>query len=231
MNILVVEDDRLMAETIRTIVLKIPGVKNVDTAPDYDIAMRNYVAKAYHMILVDIYLAGSRLNGLDLCHAVRKKDPNLPIIIITSDPSFGSLEIAFHSFVNDYVKKPFFPQELALRVQRWLFSRKTDNPPEEYKGISYRSTANEFFFLNQKIHLTKKNKALLLLFLKNNERILTKEFLQEKLWEDYDPFVSRRNVRSNIQLLRKSLKPIQCDRWIITVRGEGYLLRKPLNND
>jgi DNA-binding response OmpR family regulator len=225
-DILVVEDEKLTADMIRSIVLTLPCVRSVDISRDYQDALEKFSSKIYHMALVDIFLASKRRNGLDLCREIREKHPTIPLLVITSDTSFESLKKAFDVYVNDYIKKPFFPQELLLRVQRWIPQSDPFPDPIEYHGLSYHHRHNEFYFKGQKIQLTKKNKALLLLFLQNKEMILPSDFLQEKLWGDTDPLANKRNVRSNIQILRLALKKNRCDRWIATVRGEGYRLLK-----
>jgi DNA-binding response OmpR family regulator len=228
MNILVVEDERLMADLIRSIVFTIPLIENVDIAHNYRDALRRLSAHRYAMVLVDLYLNNEPHGGLDLCKKIREGDPFIPLIVITSDTSFESQKKAFGFTVNDYIKKPFYPQELLIRVQRWLPTHKRDSPQKllRYHQLAYSCPNNEFLFNDQKINLTKKKKALLLLLLQKKEKLITTEILQEKLWGDFDPLESNRNIRSSIQLLRKALKRFSCDHWIITVRGEGYMLKK-----
>ncbi|MBI5422005.1 response regulator transcription factor [Candidatus Peregrinibacteria bacterium] len=227
MDILVVEDEKLTADMVRSIILTLPSVRHVDLSRDYQDALEKFSGKTYHMALIDIGLANKTRNGLDLCRAIREKNPHIPLIMLTADTSFESLKKAFDATVNDYIKKPFFAQELLLRVQRWLPTQESRHPePIEYHTLSYHGHNNEFYCEGQKIPLTKKNKTLLLLFLQHREKILAPDFLEERLWGDYDPLGNKRNVRSNIQILRLALKKAQCDRWIITVRGEGYMLKK-----
>ena len=74
--------------------------------------------------------------------------------------------------------------------------------------------------------ITKKSKMLFLLFLKNAEKILSQDFIQEKLWGDYDLSFKNRNIRSSVQLLRRALAHYPCKNWIQTVSGEGYVLQR-----
>ncbi|MCK5605211.1 response regulator transcription factor [Candidatus Pacearchaeota archaeon] len=222
------EDELLIARAIKKIVKKIPGVNVVDITGHFYEAMDKFMSGIFDMVLIDICLRHDHLNGIDLCKRIRKKDLKIPVIIISSDRSFESLKKAFHAYANDYIKKPFDPKELFLRVSRWAIPPDQTIAPANlvYKNISYSPKKNEFFYNDKIIPLTKKNKALLLLFLKNSEELLTQNYLQEKLWGDYDTMTKNRNLRSNIQILRTALKKIKCYNWIVTVRGEGYILKK-----
>ena len=228
MNVLIVEDDILVAEMMKKVIKTISVVNLVEVAHNFDEAFRKYMSKTFDLVLADIHLVGDRYDGIDLCKLIRQKDSKIPLLIISSDTSLESLEKAFNIHISDYIKKPFYPKELLLRVKHWLrqshyieFTKKI-----HYKKMIYNSKNNEFFYANQKIPLTKKSKALLLLFIKNPENLLTQQFLKEKLWGDYDHLGTNRNLRSNIQILRATLNKVGCSDWLSTIRGEGYILKK-----
>jgi DNA-binding response OmpR family regulator len=219
MNILIVEDESLIANLIRSAILNIPSIAQADIAINFDDALTRWIAKPYDMVLVDLHLATPSRNGLDFCRRIRETNPNIPLIVITSDTSFETQKKAFGITVHDYIKKPFYPQELILRVQRWLPTHTNPKEPEpiRYKELTYLSLGNEFQIRGEKLPLTKKNKALLFLFLQHPESILSPDLLQEKLWGDIDLLENKRNIRSNIQLLRHALKGHGCDSWILTI--------------
>lgn len=94
-----------------------------------------------------------------------------------------------------------------------------------YKSLSYDPTENQFYFDKTQIPLTKKSKALLQIFLKHPEKLLSTNLIKRRYWGDHEPTTTSRNLRSNIQILRSSLKKVNCEDWIVTVRGEGYVLK------
>lgn len=95
----------------------------------------------------------------------------------------------------------------------------------EYAGITYDPWLDEVYFLGRKLALSRRAKMLMACFLKEAERVLSSGDLCNFLWGDYDFTAASRNVRSNIQLLRRAL-PDQVASWIRTVRGQGYILTK-----
>ncbi len=231
MNILIVEDEIIVAETIKKIFKGLDNINLIDITDKFDEAYNKASSKVYDVVLVDVMLKEKR-NGIDLCSLIRQNNPNIILIVITCMTSIEYLKEAFKVGVNDYITKPFNRKELELRVNRWQQFSVNDVKvcdTIEYYELHYSIIKNRFYFNNEQLNLTKKNKELLLLFLKNPEMILSADFLQEKLWGDYYISLRNRNIRSNIQILRSVLKD-HCGNWIETIRGEGYVLQKPENN-
>lgn len=226
MNILVIDDEPLILESITRILRKIPQIHIIETAKDFQSAYNKVKSCVFDIVLTDIFL-GEDFTGIDLCAAIRKDNLEIPLIIVTTIHSTKYLEYAFNVGANDYITKPFQPKELELRVKRWLLLSHKIKFQQNifYNGLLYDIQKNEFFFEKKYISLPKKQKFLLLLFLKQPEKVLSENFLQEKIWGDYEDF-HHHNIRSNIQLLRKSLKEKnRIENWIQNKRGEGYFLK------
>ena len=228
MNILILEDENFMAEHMKDIFSKLPFVNIIEIASNFKDGLHKSLSGIFDIILVDIFLGKGDYDGLELCKIIRKNDKNIPIIIITAFNSLYYLEKAFDIPVNDYITKPFNARELEIRVKRWFFVNFNVSPAKElisYNELSYDVSKHQFFYSEKLLDLTKKNKTLLLIFMKNPEKLLDRWYLQEKLWGDISTTDKKRNIRSNIQILRKALEG-KCDSWVKTVKGEGYILIK-----
>ncbi len=227
MNILVIEDEKSVATSIKNLLEGSQKVNSVTICHDFDTACSRISAGSFDILLMDIFLGKNSHSGLDLCRSVRQNNDTTPIIIITGFNSLKYLEEAFNLGANDYIRKPFDTKEFRLRVERWVnFSKKVEVKNElNYGDLAFDNKLNRFLFKGNPINLTKRNKSLLKIFIKQPEELLNKYYLQKKLWGDHEAIDKNRNIRSNIQNLRRSL-PLEFKHWIQTVRGEGYILKK-----
>jgi DNA-binding response OmpR family regulator len=228
MNILIVEDNLGIARYMQGILKKIPSAYLIEIEDTFNKAYNKAQSGVFDILLIDIHLKDSKYDGIDLVTSIRNTNTTLPILVVTTFTSLSTLERAFDAGVNDYITKPFRSRELELRVQQWFgyprFPQK--NKKIEYGDFSYFPKRNMIFCGKKALSLGKKSKKLFLLFLQYPETILSPRFLQEKLWGDYD-LSKKRNIRSNIQILRKLLGS-PYEKWIQNVRSEGYILKKEL---
>lgn len=227
MNILIVEDEKPVAEALVALLKEIPNTNIVDTATTFEEGFQMASSNVFDIILIDVMLSGHcRQEGLRLCHLIRRRQKDIPIIIITGHHCSEVLERAFTNGANDYIKKPFDSRELQLRVQSWLtISRKMHVREKlQYGQLVYQPSEHEFYLAHDRLILTKKIKALLLIFLRQPEELLTREYIQAKLWGDRDLTIDR-NLRSNIQRLRRVF-PKSLSLKIGTVWGQGYVLQE-----
>lgn len=227
MNILIIEDESVIASSIKNLLQKIPFVNVIDIAHSFEEGFQKTNSDIFDIVLVDIFLGHDQYNGFELCQIIRKKNEEIPLIIITGYHSIRYIEKAFSIGVNDYITKPFNRKEVELRIKRWLMLSHKINTKTEitYHDLVFKPQDNFFYFKNKPFVLSKKNKILLLIFLQKPEKVLSTVYLKEKFWGDYLNCEKGRNIRSNIQLLKMKL-PLSCKNWIKNVRGEGYILKK-----
>jgi len=228
MNILIVEDDVPTANFLRRLIRQIPIVNILQMAHTFEDGFDKALTGVFDLVLLDICLGKSEFCGIDLCRSIRKGNPNVFIVMVTAMKETKSLEEAFAVGANDYIAKPFRPKELQLRVQRYfMLQHQTERLYEEisYKELSFDPQKNEFTYQGERLSLSKKNKVLLLLLLKNKEQMISHQNIREKFWGDYPGSERGRNVRSNIHLLRKAL-PDPCCQWIRAVPGEGFIFEE-----
>ena len=229
MNILIVEDDQLLVGQIQKTFKKHGFINRICHIGSY----REYLLcspqiNTFDLVLLDINLwMNWQENWFFLLSAIRKNNITIPVVIISSHNEYWFLEKAFALWANDYVIKPFRNRELQIRIQRWfrhyIFSEYFSiNNTLNYWKLRYDISAYEFFICDKKMILTKWSKYLFSLFVVHREKILTRDFLINKIWwfseEDYE-----KNLRIKIMRLKSILKLYGMDDWIKTIRWEWYL--------
>ncbi|KMY51370.1 response regulator transcription factor [Peribacillus loiseleuriae] len=190
---------------------------------------RDGLAKALNekidLILLDLMLPG--LNGIEVCRRIRATK-NTPIIMITARDSVLDRISGLDSGADDYISKPFQIEELLARMRaifRRMESGSQSNHKLTYKDLEMDLEARIVKRENEIIELTKKEFDLLLLLMKNVNRVLTREVLLEEVW-GYDALIETNIVDVYISYLRAKVDRPDQDSYIQTVRGSGYVLRK-----
>lgn len=232
MNILIIEDDIVLAEKIKLTFEKKILSNRIKTIDSYKSFLRELtVIQSYDIILVDLILWDNEIKtGIDIINVIRLENKCIPIIIISWMSEISRLERWFNIWASDYITKPFRLKELEIRIYKWFkiyfYSDKSNNCSFlNYNWLTYHLEENTFYFNNIKIELTKWNKYLLWIFISNKEKILSERFLIEKIWWDIW-FVVERNLRVVILRLKKALEEHWLDNWIENVRWEWYILKK-----
>ena len=165
------------------------------------------------------------LNGVEVCRRIRLVN-STPIIMITARDSVLDKISGLDSGADDYITKPFQIEELLARM-RALF-RRSEVPANHHKLIYQDLEVNMESRTakrgNEEIELTKKEFDLLYLLLKNKNRVLTREFLLEKIW-GFDTMIETNIVDVYISYLRAKVNRKEEESYIHTVRGTGYVIR------
>lgn len=169
------------------------------------------------LVLLDPHL--SDLGGFDLLGAVR----STPVIILTENDNEDAIVDAFDMGVVDYIVKPFSVRELLARVKA-VFRRIDDYPAEELivvGPLTIDSENYEAFRNNEKLPLTLKEYELLKLLAESPGRVLTRDYLLDRIW-GYEFYGETRTVDVHIRHIRMKLGNDAS--MIETVRGVGYRL-------
>jgi len=218
-NILIIEDEQRLAEIIKK-QLKESGF-NVETAFDGYIGRQLAETNRYNLIILDINLP--LINGYDLCKEIRKTNSNIPIIMLTALGTPDNKVAGFDAGADDYVIKPFDFRELLARVNVFLKRSESNVLTEKLRIADLEMDLNTKTVTraNNKIDLTAKEYALLETFLKNKEKLLTREFIIEQVWGiDFDPTTNIIDVYVNY--LRKKIDKDYGPRLIHTKFGFGF---------
>ncbi|MCA1188039.1 MULTISPECIES: response regulator transcription factor [unclassified Saccharopolyspora] len=220
MRVLVVEDERRVAEALRT-GLEAEGWA-VDVTGDGLDALRLAADTEYAAILLDIMLPG--LNGYRVCERLRAAEDWTPIIMLTAKDGEYDEADALDSGADDYVTKPFSYVVLLARLRNAIRRRATARPPLLRVGDlvldpARRSCARG----DQDISLTSKEFAVLELLARGGGQVVSKRRLLESGWDfAADPDVNL--VEVHISALRRKIDNPFGRRSIRTVRGHGYRL-------
>lgn len=220
MKILIVEDEKELVSVIADY-LKQEGYV-CEMAFNFENAIEKCNLYNYDCIITDITLPDG--NGLDLIRILKKNKQDTGVIIISAknalDDKLTGLEIG----ADDYITKPFHLSELNARIKsvirRRNFTGKNEVVINEIKILTDRAEV----FVNEGIlSLTKKEYDLLVFFLSNTNRVITKESIAEHLWGDnMDMADSFDFIYTHIKNLRKKIMEKGGKDYIQTVYGVGY---------
>jgi DNA-binding response OmpR family regulator/HPt (histidine-containing phosphotransfer) domain-containing protein len=226
MKILVVEDDLLVADALKTTLSD--RKYTVEIAHDGQAGLDFIEAFDYDLLLLDSILP--KLDGVSLCRHVRSRGYMMPILLLTSLDSNQDRAIGLDAGADDYVVKPFDPEELSARI-RALLRRGNDRvrPVLTWEDLTLDPRNYEVTYQQQLLNLTPKEYALLELFLRYSRRLFSCGAILEHLWT-YEDAPSEEAVRTHIKGLRHKLKVAGAPTdFVETVYGIGYRL-KSLDN-
>ncbi len=220
-HILVIEDEVNIAKFIE-LELKHEGF-DVTVTHDGRTGAELALSSEFDLLLVDVMLP--YLNGMEICRRVRNQK-NTPIILITARDAIIDRVSGLEAGADDYVVKPFAIEELLARIRAVLRRVDTFDKGEvlEVKGLQVDKDAYRVSYQNKDIELTKTEFDLLVLFMSNINRVLTRDLILENVW-GYETEVETNVVDVYIRHLRKKL-PLEVAVLIETVRGVGYVMRK-----
>jgi len=225
-RILLVDDDKELLAALE-VKLQKEGYQ-IDTAPDGEVALKKIRAKLPDLVILDVNMP--RMNGMDVCRALRSNDKtrDLAVIMLTARNDEVDRILGLEFGADDYVTKPYNPRELILRVKgllKRIFFQ--DNPGTQdfiqVGPLSIDLTKHEVQMDGQVVELTLTEFKLLAHLIKNPGKIKTRDFLLEEIWE-YGDGVFSRTIDTHIQRLRSKLK--EAGKYIKTVRGVGYRFEK-----
>lgn len=226
MKILVVEDDLLVADALK---ITLSDQKyTVEVAHDGQAGLDFVEAFDYDLLLLDSMLP--KLDGVSLCRHVRSRGYMMPILLLTSLDSKHDRAMGLDAGADDYVVKPFDPEELSARI-RALLRRGNDrvSPILKWEHLTLDPRSYEVTYQQQLLSLTPKEYSLLELFLRYSRRLFSCGAILEHLWT-YEDAPSEEAVRTHIKGLRHKLKAAGAPTdFVETVYGIGYRL-KSLDN-
>lgn len=217
-KILLVEDDKLIITNL-TEYLTNEGFE-IKSVTGQTAALNFLEAEMVDLVLMDVSLAEG--NGFAACKAIKTKY-DIPVIFLTASDDEFSTVTGFEIGADDYVAKPFRPRELVSRIKNVL--RRTGNTTKTIKledvvvdtekGIATKN--------DKDLCLSALEYRLLLVFLNNRGRVLSRNQLLEAIWDIAGDFVNDNTLTVYIKRLREKIESDPQNPAIIkTVRGIGY---------
>ncbi len=226
MRILIIEDDCRLSNLLKRNFDEFNY--DVTIAADGDAGLRLAQSAPYDIIILDIILP--KLNGVQLCKAIRKSLLEIPIIILTSLGTTDNKLEGFDAGADDYLVKPFDFRELHIRILVLTKKRKYNKHAEvvSYGGLVVNLQKMTVLREGLEINLTVKEFKLLHYLLLNAERVVSKEEIAENVWGiNFDRGTNFINVYINY--LRSKIDKGFNDKLIHTKNGVGFLLKKRAN--
>lgn len=218
-KIFIIEDEEKIKAELSTF-LERYGYKT-KTVEDFENVVCEALDYNATLILLDINLP--YYDGYYICKEIRKKS-NVPIIIVTSRDSEVDELMSMNLGADDFITKPYNTQILLARITSII--RRTYNKDIElfeYRNLKYNLSQSEAEFNGQKVELTKNESKILYIFMKNKEKIVSRDKIMKELWQS-DEFVDDNTLTVNINRLRKKLEEIGAVNYLQTKRGQGYIL-------
>jgi two-component system response regulator QseB len=216
MRILLVEDDEMLGDALR-LALRQEGF-TVDRARDAEEAELAIAAVEYNLLLLDLGLPAK--GGLELLEELRSSGNSLPVIILTARDAVSERIKGLDGGADDYLVKPFDPDELAARI-RAIFRRQAgrSSPMIEYGSLTLNPATRELYRNGERIFLTAREFAVLATLMEHPGAILPRASLEERLY-GWGEEIESNAVEVHIHNLRKKLGAD----LIRTIRGVGYMI-------
>ena len=220
MKLLIVEDELNLLEAMASY-LKTEGFV-CEKADSYFAAEDKLAVFDYDVIILDITLPDG--NGLDLLKKIKKIYTETGVIIVSARNSLDDRLKGLDIGADDYMTKPFHLSELNSRIRAVLRRRKFNGTNElllrEFRLLPEQ---REVFVCDKMLNLTPKEYELLLYFIINKNRVLTRQSIAEHLWGDYIDMSDHFDfVYTHLNNLRKKVKQAGGNDYIKTVYGIGY---------
>ncbi len=220
-RILIVEDDDHIRTALK-LMFEGEGFE-VDDAPTGELGVALFSRMTSDVAIVDVMLPG--MTGFQTCETIRSTS-DVPIVIVSARDETADVVLGLESGADDYVTKPFVPEELLARVRAHL-RRRPEKSTNAFQLGELRVIPDEGVVRRldgEELHLTSTEFRLLTDLAAANGRVLSREDLLEHVW-GYDYFGDSRLVDVHIRRLRMKIEPDPANpTYLVTVRGTGYKL-------
>ena len=220
MRILVVEDEKRLAETIADIIEE--AGDTVDIQNDGESGYYDAVSGIYDAIVLDVMLPG--MNGFEILKKLREENIPTPVLMLTARTELGDRVQGLNLGADYYLTKPFENEELVATLHA-IMRRKADFVPDivSFGDLTLSPATCELTCGGKSMKLNAKEFELMRYLMINGKIILSKETLINKIW-GYDSDAGDNNVEAYISFLRRKLNALKSKVSIAVVRKVGYHL-------
>ena len=215
-NILLIEDDRPLNKAISVYFKKekFYVLSSFSGQEALDILFQNNL----DLIILDINLPD--LSGFDLIEQIKIMNLNIPILILSACDLDSDILHGFNLGAEDYVTKPFNIEILHKKINV-ILKRNTKNTFYKDDHLFFDKNTSKLVINNEETKLTPLEFKLLSFFLENQNQILLKETIIEKIWDSNENYVDEHTLLVNISRLRNKIEDDK-HHYIKTVYGLGY---------
>jgi len=218
-RIIIVEDDSLLREELMDMLQK--AGYEVIAIDDFHEIIPKIVALAPGLVLLDINLPEQ--SGFEICKSLKSKGIG-PILILTSRDKLQDELHGLHLGADDYLTKPCNRDRLLARIQNLL--RRFAGQPGLIDGGNFLLDPNTFTLYKgtESLLLSANEGRILLALVQNRPDVVSKSTLSELLWGT-DQYIDENALQVNLTRLRKTLRQLNLENQVETVRGQGYRLK------
>jgi len=220
MKVLIIEDEIELLTTISNYLTKENYV--CELVENFQKANEKLSIYEYDIILLDITLPDG--NGIDLLKTIRKNNISAGVIILSAKSSLDDKITGLDFGADDYMTKPFQLSELNSRIKAILRRHKFNGSNTVvFNEIAINTDSKTIKIHDKEIMLTKKEYDMLLFFIINKDRVLTKEAIAEHLWNDNIDLVDNFDfIYTHLNNIRRKIKTKGGNDYIKTIYGMGY---------
>ena len=221
-TILLVEDDPMIIETLSEL-LAAEGYRVLTRSTEREALnlFRSSSCEPVTLALIDIALQEG--NGFSTCKHIKEISPDTPAIFLTASGDETSTVAGLRLGADDYIAKPFRPQELLARIAVAIRKSRAATPLLTLGSITIDTERAQARKDGHEIMLSAVEYRLLLLFSTHKHSIVTRENIRQALWEDAGTYIETNTISVYVKRLREKIEEDPSDpKLITTVRGVGY---------
>lgn len=225
-KIYIIEDDleikKLLEEYMNKYGFEVKGTK------DFENIINDFNEYNPDVVLLDVNLP--KFDGFYWCKKIRQKS-KAPIIFISARDSNMDQIMALESGADDYITKPFEIDIVIAKIKSHIrrafgeYAVKSEDTLIEIDKLKFYPERLEVQYVDKSLILTKREGILLKVLIDKYPKIVSRDFLLEKIWDDIE-FVEENTLSVNISRVRKKLQLLGIENSIETIRGAGYRLNK-----
>ncbi|MCR5147989.1 MAG: response regulator transcription factor [Eubacterium sp.] len=222
MRILIVEDEKRLAETLADIISE--NGDTVDVSNDGEEGYYNALSGIYDAIVLDVMLPG--MNGFDILKKIREENISTPVLMLTARTELGDRVNGLNLGADYYLTKPFENEELIATLHA-IMRRRADYVPEDisFGDLKIHPSTCTLSCKGKDMKLSVKEFELIRYLMISGSNILSKETIINKIW-GYDSDAGDNNVEAYISFLRRKLAALKSSVSIKAVRRVGYHLEE-----
>ena len=226
-NIIYIVEDDISISTLLKDYMNKYGFEAV-IVENFNNIMEEFDELTPSVVLLDVNLP--KFDGFYWCAKIRQKS-NVPIIFISARDSGMDQIRALESGADDYITKPFYYDVVIAKIKSYIrraygeYSPKLDERIVELDGLKFYPERLELKYKSIDLVITKKEGILLECLMKKYPKVVSRDYLLEKIWDDIE-FVEENTLNVNVSRIRKRLYDLGIEDGVQTVRGVGYKLNK-----
>lgn len=217
-RVVVVEDELFMREELVYILQK--AGYEASCISDFSNVAEEILKESPELVLLDLNLPG--ITGFEICKEI-KMNSTIPILILTSRDQLKDELHALGLGADEYLTKPCNKDRLLARISNLLRRNEDRNYFVEIRGVKLDLQTYTMYFNEKSIVLSENQGKIMELLLSNPNDIVTKDMLFEKIWGTKE-YIDENALQVNMTRLKKTIKNLNMDYEIMTIRGKGYKL-------